>query len=220
MNANMKELNDHISVTRQDYMMHELSEASIDSDPVKQFGTWMQEAIEAHVNEPTAMMLATVSVKAMPSARVVLLRNVGSEGFVFYTSYYSRKANDIDFNPNAGLTFFWPELQRQIRIEGRLFRVSEAESDAYFKSRPRENQLSAWVGQQSTTVTRKELALRLEVVKKKFEGQEVPRPHYWGGYCLQPSRIEFWQGRPARFHDRIAYTKTDGESWNITRLVP
>lgn len=216
----MKALNEYISKARHDYMLSEMDEDSISQSAIEQFGIWLKEAIDAKVNEPNAMMLATVSLEGKPSARVLLLRDVSSKGFTFFTSYHSRKAADIDANPDAAMTFFWPELQRQVRIEGTLYRVNEEDSEIYFNSRPRENQLSAWAGQQSTPVTKRELLERLADMEKKFEGKQVPRPVYWGGYCLQPLQVEFWQGRPGRFHDRILYTLNESGLWDVCRLVP
>jgi pyridoxamine 5'-phosphate oxidase len=161
-----------------------------------------------------------VNAGGRPSSRVLLLRNFDANGFVFYTNYNSRKAKDIEKNNNASLLFFWPELERQVRVEGKLVKQSAEESDRYFNSRPRESRLGAWTSPQSEIIAdRSALDEELAVIIKKFEGKEVPRPEWWGGYTLQPDRIEFWQGRPSRLHDRVCYIKEKGQ-WKIVRLAP
>jgi pyridoxamine 5'-phosphate oxidase len=215
------ELRDYINKLRHDFSKMTLDESMVDADPIKQFETWFRAAVESKVHEPNATVLSTVSAENRPSARVLLLRNFDEKGFVFYTNYNSRKGKDIEKNPYATLTFFWPELERQIRIEGKLEKQSAEESDLYFMSRPLSSRLGAWTSPQSEIIIdRKSLDEALEKITKHFEGKEVTRPEWWGGYVLVPNRIEFWQGRESRLHDRIVYLKMDGGEWEISRLAP
>jgi pyridoxamine 5'-phosphate oxidase len=216
----MENLPEYLHRLRYDFSKMSLDESMVDADPVKQFDAWFRAAVDAKVNEPNAMVLSTVDAQHRPSSRILLIRNYGAEGFVFYTNYNSRKALDIQNNNNAALLFFWPELERQVRIEGKLAKQTAEESDRYFNSRPRGSQLGAWTSPQSEMIAdRKALDDELAVITKKFEGKEVPRPEWWGGYVLVPDRIEFWQGRPSRLHDRICYLREHG-NWRITRLAP
>lgn len=216
----MENLPEYLLRLRHDFSKMSLDESMVDADPVKQFDAWFHAAVDAKVNEPNAMVLSTVDAQNRPSSRVLLIRNYSDEGFVFYTNYNSRKAQDIHTNNNAALLFFWPELERQVRIEGKLNKQTAEESDRYFNSRPRESRLGAWTSPQSEIIAdRKALDDELAVITKRFEGKEVPRPEWWGGYVLVPDRIEFWQGRPSRLHDRICYLKESG-SWKIVRLAP
>jgi pyridoxamine 5'-phosphate oxidase len=216
----MENLPNYINKLRHDFSKMTLDESMVDADPLKQFESWFREAVEGKVNEPNAMVVSTVNAEDRPSSRVLLLRNFDANGFVFYTNYNSRKAKDIEKNNNASLLFFWPELERQVRVEGKLVKQSAEESDRYFNSRPRESRLGAWTSPQSEIIAdRNALDEELAVIIKKFEGKEVPRPEWWGGYTLQPDRIEFWQGRPSRLHDRICYIKEKGQ-WKIVRLAP
>lgn len=210
-----------ISSLRKEYSKHSLDISNVAKDPLLQFRTWLDEAIKAEIHEPTAMSLATVTPQGIPSCRIVLLKDVSTEGFTFYTNYLSDKGKDIDNQPVVALTFFWPELERQVRIQGAVTRVSKEISVAYFQSRPRESQLGAWVSPQSTPLTdRKILEERKTALEKKFEGQDIlPKPEQWGGYLVNPFLIEFWQGRPSRLHDRIVYTLKD-KLWIIRRLAP
>lgn len=210
-----------ISSLRKEYSKHSLDIDNVSKDPLQQFRTWLEEAITAEIPEPTAMSLATVTPQGIPACRIVLLKDVSAEGFTFYTNYSSDKGKDIDNQPIVALTFFWTELERQIRIQGSVTRVSKETSIAYFQSRPRESQIGAWVSPQSTPLTdRKILEERKSAMEKKFEGQDVlPKPEQWGGYLVSPFIIEFWQGRPSRLHDRIVYTLKD-KLWNIRRLAP
>ncbi len=197
-----------------------LSEEQVDPDPFRQFDKWLDQAIKAEVPDPNAMVLATASAHAVPSARVVLLKGVEKGGFTFFTNYRSRKAHDLAENPVAELLFFWSELARQVRIAGRVARVSEEESDAYWRLRPRGSQLTAWASPQSEVVPGREvLERRLQELEKQFAGKEIPRPPFWGGYRVFPHTFEFWQGRPNRFHDRIRYRR-EQEHWIIERLAP
>lgn len=216
----MENLPEYLHQLRHDFSKMSLDESMVDADPVKQFDAWFHAAVDAKVNEPNAMVLSTVDAQNRPSSRVLLIRNYSNEGFVFYTNYNSRKGQDIQKNNYAALLFFWPELERQVRIEGKLIKQTAEESDRYFNSRPRESRLGAWTSPQSEIIAdRKALDDELAVITQKFEGKEVTRPEWWGGYVLVPDRIEFWQGRPSRLHDRICYLK-EKDSWKIARLAP
>ncbi len=216
----MENLSTYINQLRHDFSKMSLDESMVDADPIKQFNAWFHAAVDGKVNEPNAMVLSTVDEENRPSSRVLLMRNYDDAGFVFYTNYNSRKAKNIEQNNNASLLFFWPELERQVRIEGKLVKQTAADSDRYFNSRPRESQLGAWTSPQSEILAdRKALETELAIIVKKFEGKEIPRPEWWGGYLLKPDTIEFWQGRPSRLHDRICYMKEEG-GWKIVRLAP
>lgn len=205
---------------RVDYTQGELDETHVSPDPILQFEQWFQEALNSEVMEPNAMSLGTV-LNGRPSVRIVLLKGFDERGFVFYTNYESRKAKEITGEPHAALTFFWPELQRQIRIEGRIEKVSAKESDDYYASRDRLSRLGAWASPQSSPISdRSELESLVNQVNRRFEGQEeIPRPDHWGGYRVEPDSLEFWQGRASRLHDRIVYRKQAG-SWEIERIAP
>ena len=214
-------LQTNIAAIRKNYAKQSLSEESVRKHPIEQFRVWLDEAINAEVNEPTAMVVATVGAAGKPSARVVLLKDVQEDGFVFYTNYESRKGRDLADNPFASLTFFWPSLERQVRIEGKVTKVDAAVSDAYFHSRPTGSQIGAWASPQSQPIGSREV---LEEADKKFTNQFkdepiIPRPAHWGGYLVVPSLVEFWQGRPNRLHDRIVFEQ-NGENWQLKRLAP
>ena len=216
----MKQIKDHIANSRTDYSMHYLEETAVDKNPITQFGTWMKEAIDKKVVEPHAMVLSTASADGRPSARILLLRNFSQKGFIFYTNYNSRKGKELKDNPFASITFFWHQMERQIRIEGTVKKQSPSDSDAYFKTRPRESRLGAWTSQQSEVVSsRKNIEKGYKETEEKYKGIEIPRPAYWGGYILKPDRLEFWQGRPRRLHDRLVYTLKSNK-WLIKRLAP
>jgi len=205
---------------RQDYSLRELDERQVSSDPFAQFATWMNEAIEAEANEPTAMTLSTVDAGNRPSSRVVLLKGFDTSGFVFFTNYESRKGRAISENANVALNFFWPELERQINISGSTTRVSAAESEEYFRSRPLASRIGAWASQQSAKLaSRGELEQRVAEIAAKYADGDVPLPPFWGGFRVLPVRVEFWQGRRSRLHDRICFERR-GDVWEIERLSP
>ncbi len=204
---------------RKEYALETLEKDRVDPDPLKQFGAWMLEAIQAQVPEPTAMTLATVDAEGWPSARIVLLKGVDPRGFVFYTNYASRKGRDLEARPVAALAFLWKELERQVRIEGRVEKVSAAESDAYFATRPLGSRIGAWASPQSEAIDARAWLEERWARLAREHGESPPRPPHWGGYRLLPERVEFWQGRASRLHDRIAYRRGEG-GWTISRLAP
>lgn len=206
---------------RKEYMQRGLDEGDMDADPIRQFQTWFDAARAASPFEPNAMALATVGADGRPSLRMVLLKGADELGFVFYTNYESRKGRELADTPWAALTFFWPEMERQIRIEGRVEPVSAEESDTYFHSRPVGSQLSASASRQSEVITgREELEERVAALSAQYEGQEIPRPENWGGFRVIPDAIEFWQGRANRLHDRLRYRLLASGGWQIERLSP
>lgn len=211
----------NIADLRKEYSKASLDSSNVLPDPIKQFEKWFQEATESEAVEANAMNLSTVNEDGRPSGRIVLLKGIEDSKFVFYTNYQSTKGHDLDKNPACALTFFWPELERQVRIEGVADRVDEKRSTAYFQSRPRGSQVGAWSSPQSSILaSRSILEERVKEIEKKFEGKEVlPKPHQWGGFQIEPFMIEFWQGRQSRLHDRIKFTKVDGV-WQIHRLAP
>lgn len=208
---------------RREYEFASLNRSDLNPDPYIQFSQWMDQAHTATVKDPTAMALSTVDANGRPHSRIVLLKGFDSEGAVFYTHYDSAKGHDISNNPFASLLFFWPELDRQIRVEGILEKLLPEQSDAYFQSRPRDSQLAAYISHQSHKVNdRTTLENNLATAKKTLEGQAVPRPEKWGGYRLKVDGFEFWQGRPNRLHDRFRYEldSNDHQAWQISRLSP
>lgn len=209
-----------LSDLRKEYTLAGLDLTDVLPDPMAQFRRWFDAALGAGVPEPNAMHLSTVNADGRPDGRIVLIKDVSDAGFVFYTNYESRKGQELLGQPFAALTFFWAELERQIRIEGRVEKVSDAESDAYYASRPRGSQIGAWVSQQSRIITdRAVLETRQRDLEAQFADQSVPRPPYWGGFRLVPDALEFWQGRPSRLHDRIHYRREEN-SWVLERLSP
>jgi pyridoxamine 5'-phosphate oxidase len=202
-------------------MTEGLNENAIESDPIKQFELWFDEAIAAKLPMPEAMTLATVTADGRPAARMVLLKQVDGYGFVFFTNYQSLKARQLEANPYAALVFYWPQLERQVRVEGKVSKVSPEESTAYFRTRPRESQIGAWASPQSEVIAAREvLEQRARALAEEYHDREIDRPEYWGGYRLRPDRIEFWKGRIGRLHDRILYELQPDDSWTIKRLAP
>ncbi len=205
---------------RREYTRAALNETDVDRDPIHQFGAWFEQALAVQIHEPNAMTLATVGADGRPSARIVLLKGFDAAGFVFHTNYDSRKGKELAALPFAALVFFWSELERQVRIEGKVERLPEADSDAYFMSRPLGSRLSAWASRQSEPVAnRTTLEQELEDTAQRFQGRDVPRPTFWGGLRLQPDAIEFWQGGANRLHDRLRYRPASA-GWRIERLSP
>jgi pyridoxamine 5'-phosphate oxidase len=209
-----------IAHLRREYRNRGLTEKDAPRDPLLLFEKWFKEALKVKALDVNAMALATVSASGKPSLRTVLLKGYDSKGFVFYTNYQSRKGKDLAARPVASLLFFWPQLSRQIRLDGGVMKVPDWESDEYFQTRPRGSQLSAWVSNQSRIIgNRGLLEKRMKALEMKYEGQAIPRPPHWGGYRVKPETIEFWKGRPNRLHDRLVYRKTK-RGWNRERLAP
>jgi pyridoxamine 5'-phosphate oxidase len=205
---------------RRNYTLASLDEDSVHPDPLKQFEIWFNEVLECEIKEPNAMLLATCGADRIPSLRAVLLKIFDEKGFVFFTNYNSDKARAITENPNVALEFLWLDLERQVKIIGKAEKISTAESLKYFLSRSHESRLGAWVSDQSSVISsRQALMMQIEKMKAKFSQGEIPLPDFWGGYRVVPEKIEFWQGRENRLHDRLLYTKTAKE-WSISRLAP
>jgi len=216
----VSDIDQSIADMREEYKSSTLQEADVDSNPVKQFETWFEQARAARLLEANSMVLSTVNDSGQPCSRVVLLKGLANDGFTFYTNYDSAKGQQIAANPAASLVFLWQPLERQVRVQGRVVKVSDADSDAYFKSRPIGSQLGALASPQSEVITRAALEARLEEFTKTH-GDNPTRPAHWGGYRLIPSMIEFWQGRRSRLHDRIRYQRaSDDNAWTIDRLGP
>jgi len=216
----MELTNENIQNLRQEYRAAELAESDVDKNPVIQFGKWFKEALDALLYEPNVMTLATANSSGKPSARILLLKGFDENGFVFFSNYASRKGKELAENPQASMVFFWPELERQVRIDGLITKVKEEVSTAYFHSRPKGSQIGAAASPQSTVIPGREiLQERVNELSAAYADQEVPKPEHWGGYLLEPIHMEFWQGRPSRLHDRITYTYENG-TWNINRLAP
>lgn len=210
-----------IAALRRNYSRESLSEQDVMADPIDQFEHWFRQAMDSELPEPNAMILASASTGGQPSIRTMLLKGFDHQGFVFYTNYSSRKGNELDANPQAALLFLWLELERQVRIEGSVERVSQEESLAYFQSRPRGSQIGAWASPQSQIITGRDiLEAKVAELTETFKHDEIlPLPPYWGGYRLRPDRIEFWQGRESRLHDRVLFTRAE-LGWTIERLAP
>ena len=209
-----------IADIRKDYKLRSLLESDVEPDPIKQFQLWWNEAIKSNIEEPNAMTLATCGKNGKPSARIVLLKGLNPEGFIFFTNYESRKGNDLKENPNASLVFFWKELERQVRIEGSVKKLSKKESDEYFVLRPEQSRIGAWSSPQSQVIkSRESLEEMFEKYTHLFTDGTILRPPHWGGYIVKPILVEFWQGRTNRLHDRLQYTLSHDE-WKIERLAP
>jgi pyridoxamine 5'-phosphate oxidase len=211
----------NIAALRHDYVAHGLRRADLHPDPLKQFAIWFGEAAAAQIRDVNAMTLATIDANGAPAARIVLLKGISDRGFVFFTNYLSDKGRQLDANPVASLTLFWVQLERQIRIDGAVEKTSREESEEYFHSRPLGSQLGAWASRQSETIGNRELLeAQLALVTEQYSGGPVPLPPHWGGYRVIPQRIEFWQGRTNRLHDRFRYLREEDGSWEIDRLSP
>ncbi|MEM7107603.1 MAG: pyridoxamine 5'-phosphate oxidase [Bacteroidota bacterium] len=210
-----------IADIRAEYTKHTLDLGDVKKNPLKQFQLWFEEAQKSEIQEVNAMDLSTVNKEGIPSSRVVLLKNIQKDGFVFFTNYQSDKGKDLEQNSAAALLFFWKELERQVRIQGNVEKISKEDSERYFQSRPKGSQIGAWTSPQSTIIeNRKVLEEREKHLMEKYKQSNVlPKPEQWGGYLLTPLKMEFWQGRPNRLHDRILYTHHDGK-WSINRLAP
>jgi pyridoxamine 5'-phosphate oxidase len=209
-----------LSDIRKEYAGAALNERDAEKNPFTQFQKWFQQVIDAKVTEPNVMTLASVN-ENKPSARIVLLKDFDENGFVFFTNYESCKGKEIIQNPNVALVFFWKELDRQVRVMGAAHKISQKDSEEYFHSRPRGSQIGAWASNQSEIIANRDfLEKRFRDLGKKFDGKDVPLPPYWGGFCVVPSKIEFWQGRPDRMHDRLLYTRQPDHSWTLDRLSP
>lgn len=210
---------DNLADLRKTYSKGSLSENDIFSNPLEQFTLWFEQASKAACPEPHAMSLATVGVNGAPSIRTVLLKGLDDECFVFYTNYLSQKGREIEQNPQVALLFFWHELERQVRVDGTITKTSKELSDAYYHSRPLASRIGAWASNQSEVVADRTFLEQQEIFYSKKFGENPPRPDHWGGYQVKPSRIEFWQGRPSRLHDRVVFQRHDHQ-WRIERLAP
>ncbi|KPQ15950.1 MAG: pyridoxamine 5'-phosphate oxidase PdxH [Algoriphagus marincola HL-49] len=209
-----------ISSIRKDYTLKSLDISDVNNSPFEQFHQWLREAISAEALEVNAMTLSTLHADGYPNGRVVLLKEL-DYGFVFFSNYQSEKGQELENHPKASLTFFWPELERQVRVMGTVEKISESQSDEYFLSRPKGSQIGAWASPQSHKIRSREvLEERLKEMQLRFEEEKLVRPPHWGGYRVLPHKIEFWQGRPSRLHDRILYEKNEAGAWTISRLAP
>lgn len=214
-------MNFSIADLRKNYTLAGLSEADADANPFQQFQLWFEQAVSAQLPEPNAMTLATLTPEGHPCGRIVLLKNFDEQGFTFFTNYDSAKGQQLSYHPWAALVFWWAQLERQVRIEGKVEKVSAQESDAYFATRPLKSQLGAWVSEQSQVIASREvLEERFAQLQEKYRDRPIPRPPYWGGFRVIPHRIEFWQGRPSRLHDRLCYRLQSDGSWHRERLSP
>lgn len=216
----MDDFRDHINNLREDFTKGTLNEDGVNKDPALQFELWLQQAVESKINEVQAVHLSSVSLDGKPSSRIVYLREFQNNNYSFYTNYNSKKAQQLFKNPNAAFTFFWPDLERQVRMEGIVVKASAAQSDSYFNQRPYESKIGAWASEQSHLLaSREELEKKVEELKKQYTPETIKRPECWGGLILKVNYYEFWQGRKSRLHDRICYELKAG-SWKISRLAP
>lgn len=215
-----EDVQNYLNQIRRDFSGKPLNRSTVKSNPIDQFNIWFEEAVDAQLLDPYAMTISTVSENGQPSIRVVYMRAISNDGFVFYSNYMSSKGQDLLLNNKIALNFFWGALERQVRVEGIVNKVDAGTSDAYFNNRPRESQIGAWASSQSSEIkNREELEEQVKFYAEKFKGEDVPRPPHWGGYMVNPTKIEFWQGRPSRLHDRLLYEKQN-EEWSIKRLAP
>lgn len=215
-----EDIANYLNVIRRDFAGQPLNKGSVKENPMEQYALWFEEAVNAQLLDPYAMSLTTVNSNGQPSTRIVYMRGIKDDGFVFYTNYNSSKGKNLEGNKKVALNFFWGELDRQIRIEGEVKKVSKEDSDTYFAQRPRESQIGAWASGQSEELNdREQLEDKVIHYTEKFKDIDVPRPEHWGGYIVHPTKIEFWQGRPNRLHDRIVFTKS-GDDWKQSRLSP
>lgn len=210
-----------IAHLRREYRTRGLTEVNAGRDPLSLFNRWFKESLKARALDANAMTLSTINPSGQPSSRMVLVKGLDSKGFVFFTNYLSDKGKDLTHRPAASLLFFWPQLGRQIRVDGKVQKITVKESDSYFRTRPRGSQLSAWASDQSRVIKNREvLEIRMEELKEKYHGQTIPRPPHWGGFRVIPRQIEFWKGRPNRLHDRLRYRRFPAGGWKIERLSP
>ena len=217
----IEEVSNYLNQIRHEFTSAPLNEDSVGDNPVELYADWLEQAVGSQILDPKAMVISTVDGEGKPSSRVVYNRGITSDGFKFYTNYDSRKGKDLETNPHISVNVFWPEMERQIRMEGLVTKLDEAESDAYFKDRPRDSQIGAWASSQSNLVKdRNELEGLVKEYTKKFEGVDVPRPENWGGYFIKATYFEFWQGRPARLHDRIVFELKLDKTWSKSRVAP
>lgn len=211
----------NIADIRKDYSKKMLQETDVNADAIEQFKIWWTEAVDSAIDEVNAMTLATASAQGKPSARVVLLKGFNESGFIFFTNYHSQKASEIEENPRVSLVFFWKELERQVRIDGTIKKITAEDSDEYFYSRPVESRIGAWASPQSKVIaSRKVIEENVVELEKSFAGKTIDRPPHWGGYIIKPAVIEFWQGRSSRLHDRLQYSLNEMGQWEIKRLAP
>lgn len=217
----INDLSNKLAAIRKDYRLKSLDLADVHEDPLKQLSIWLDEAVKAELSEVNAMHLSTIDLNGRPAGRIVLLKGIDETGIVFFTNYRSAKGQELEGKSYAAVTFFWDGLQRQVRLSGRVEKVSAEESDAYFVSRPRESQIGAWASDQSEVIpNRAFLEEKVKQLVEQYQGKNIPRPPHWGGYRVIPEHVEFWQGRESRLHDRIVYTLEEGVNWGIDRLSP
>ena len=210
-----------IADIRKDYMLQSLSETDAKKDAIEQFSAWWQDAINSKIDEVNAATLCTATIDGKPAGRIVLLKGFDANGFVFFTNYNSNKGKELEANPQACLVFFWKELERQIRVDGTIQKISDAENDEYYFSRPVGSQVGAWASPQSSVIENREVIEKnVERYKTEFDVKPISRPSHWGGYRITPTCLEFWQGRPSRLHDRLRYTLQENGVWKIERLAP